>query len=732
MADNALTHFRNPRLEAAKEDFAPFPVIKELEPRRVFERYHRPADPLMGTAELEDLAEKLGGAETLGDAAVTAAGIATGVFQGRNARRASKAADAPPKRIEPPEGGSHGRPLPGNEKIPRELREGVKAKPVKSEIMPELNDGFYLEGEKFLLNTPMKQGAERVWRKEMGRAGVKPVEMQALKMDEFFKANPEATKDQLLEHYKANKPRVRESTYGNVPYPAWGDKLQEFTENVSHRIPGISADTRFNLAGIGEELALRSQGRKAKKMGVAGESKYRNWSLDKPDYGDGPHPVKPKTNETYKEHVRSLAPSGRHAEINKRIEEIGNELNSSFERETPRLSSEAMNALHSERSRLQEERTRDFPAENYREAHFSEAPGYLYHHRGAVQKDEKGRKAYNMDELQATGAQKIRDAGPRDEAAIRALDERGNAAKEAQRAAWEEGRAFLEGPAGAPRRAILDPEDRYIPSSHQGMSSILSSMSHHSDLSREQKAQALALSKKIDDAQRAYNLVHAEARNAENQVPGHPITNSMDQVSLTGIRDVIKKAVDSGVEGITITPGDVQNKRYGLSAHVDSLEYDPGNQQLIGYKGDRGTLRKHISPDELPAYVGQDVAKKLLAQELDAHGRHHLAIAGTEIGGKGMREYYDERYPNTMEKELRRIHKQGGVRDEDYPAREQTRIRKHGTKDQYHELPFNRFALTPEVRERVKKGLPLFTAAGLITPQVFNSLTQPPDDEDRR
>lgn len=730
MADNALTRFRDPRFEDSKEDFSgPFPTIEPVkqEPRRVFERYHRPGDPLMGTAELEKLAQDLGGAETLGDAAITAAGLATGIVQGRNARRASKAADAPPKSIVPPEGGSHGKPLPGNEKIPRELREGVKAKPAKEEKYPELDDGFYLEGEKFLLNTPMKQGAERVWRKEMGRGGVKPIEMQALGMDDFFKANPEPTKDQLLEHYKANKPRTKETTYRDIPEPAWIRHINSAIDMLPNNdAPGYGLQDRARdwIHEKLEPVAKWDMERRKAKNSSDGETRYQNWSLDKPNEVDRweasqGREVYSEANPTYKEHVRSLAPPPRLKEVDSRIKEIVAKVNMSQADEVLK-SREEWGHLKQERD------SPEYAAYNYQEDHFPNVPGYLYHHRGAVQKDEKGRKTYNMDELQATGAQKIRDAGPRDEAAIKALNERKTAAVDAQRDAFNEGYDFVKTNAAVP-----GVRQDYLPDSHQGMSSLLGSLSHHSDLTREQKAQALALSKKIDDAQHAYNLVQSEARNAENTVPGHPITNSMDQVSLTGIRDVIKEAAKSGVEGITITPGDVQNKRYGLSRYVDRLVYFPEEGVLAGHKDGQHTFSKYVPKEQLADYIGKDAAQRLLATEPGDGGKggrkyHDLDLGNMEIGGKGMREYYDERYPNTMEKELRRLHGK-----QDYPGRESVKTQKHGAKGQYHELPFNYFPLTPEIKEQVKKGLPLFTAAGLITPQVFNALTQP-DDEDRR
>jgi len=152
------------------------------------------------------------------------------------------------------------------------------------------------------------------------------------------------------------------------------------------------------------------------------------------------------------------------------------------------------------------------------------------------------------------------------------------------------------------------------------------------------------------------------------------------------------------------------------------------------------------SLDALPNLIGKDAAKSLVDQPLtDTASGSARVLAGQDlsVGGEGLKQFYDRTLPNTLNK----LVKQDGVkvgqsdligktpsktqiasvndreellrlRNEIYDGNDTSAVH-----DRYNEL-LNKYRpkprtdtvhsidITPEMRERVKKGLPLFATGG--------------------
>lgn len=357
---------------------------------------------------------------------------------------------------------------------------------------------------------------------------------------------------------------------------------------------------------------------------------------------------------------------------------------------------------------------------DFRQGHFSE-PNVIAHARTSIQKDAQGRPVFLVDELQSDWGQKLRDGGARDEAKIAELAQRHvDASKQIDALRAE-------------RREKAD---------------------FHGNLPADQQH----IDQRIKAQEDAARLVFAELETAKAATPGHPLVNTTDQWTTTAIRRLLQQAAESKAEGIALTPGQLQNERFNLSRHAQGLRYDPESQTLHylprGSEAWNITGGSRIPPAELPSYIGKEMSERLLASPVErwepgygggalvreGKGSHTLRLDDSvEIGGHGMRYAYDQMYPKTLEKQLRKL-------DPEYPGRRETVLLndrdpkahwsewpdypKDRAEPQVHydregnAAPFHYFPLTPRVRDEIAKGLPLFGAGAVAAPTLIDLLQE--------
>ena len=123
------------------------------------------------------------------------------------------------------------------------------------------------------------------------------------------------------------------------------------------------------------------------------------------------------------------------------------------------------------------------------------------------------------------------------------------------------------------------------------------------------------------------------------------------------MKRMIRYAAENGFKKLAWTTGAQQNERYSLSKHVDeitlraSASYDK-MYSLYGYKDGARVFDKHDVPEaEVRDYVGKELAEKLLAQPTGEGREGRVRVDKTvEIGGSGMKGFYDQILPSFMEK----------------------------------------------------------------------------------
>jgi len=191
-------------------------------------------------------------------------------------------------------------------------------------------------------------------------------------------------------------------------------------------------------------------------------------------------------------------------------------------------------------------------------------------------------------------------------------------------------------------------------------------------------------------------------RNGED-VPDHPLINNTNTWTDLLLKRVLREAARRGYKRIAWTPGQEQAERYDLSQQIHQLNYDPEDKVLSYYHKDRGwdDLPYRVNPDEIQKYVGKEIAKNLLSQPPSPlNGSHSLEI-NAQVGGEGMRAYYDKIVPARMTE----ITKKLGAPVKVEPYKINTR---------YGEKTLHSIVVTPELKSAVLKGMPVYKDGGNV------------------
>jgi hypothetical protein len=201
-------------------------------------------------------------------------------------------------------------------------------------------------------------------------------------------------------------------------------------------------------------------------------------------------------------------------------------------------------------------------------------------------------------------------------------------------------------------------------------------------------------------------------RSTGEGVPDAPFKDTWHQLAL---KRALKEAVDKGYDRIGLTTGKQQAERYDLSKQISKVYYSPPDSKQANKYGtvfkafdSRGNeiINKSVTPEELPGIVGKEVAQKLLNAESNSMGVKALEGVDLQVGGEGMKKYYDEIYPAFLEKQGKKYGAKVG----------ETRIKTGrgvpgGETVRYLDI-------TPEMRKAIKEGQPIAS----ITNHLANAM----------
>jgi hypothetical protein len=569
--------------------------------------------------------------------------------------------------------------------------------------------------------------------------GVKEAEIKTLGLDKYLSGKKQITRDEIVGFIEEGRTRINEAVYAGdepsapqiseVGRPRRSDEdenviihdYQEETTGLSYEVyvdkeaGNVSVRTEggdwleigrpLNRQSLDDAISAiykHTQGlmRENAPANVKGSTRWEDYALD-------------GSNPTYAETVLSLADEAEESRL--RYDQYDKALRDKYllpksvlwtdvvgtGRITPEEEAKIADLLRKAADKAAEQEA------GFTSGHWPGIRNILAHVRHSIQTAIiNGKKVlvFLIDELQSDWGQKLRDGGVRDEAKIAELHNRLNEAI----AAREEAHAVFK--------------------------EALQKESDHALFDRLQAAHDAAKSKA--------DLLAAELHTATAATPGHPMVNTTDQWVTTAMRRAIRMAVESGAEGIAITPGKLQAERFGLSQYVNRIDVHlPGSEDYTVAKGERlmalhgnreglqmevrvaddGTIisangRDGLEGKQLAELLGKERAERLLAiKQTESIG---ISGSALDLGGEGMRAVYDNIYPRTLGKLLGKMDGEIKRGLTELKLHDGSTATREAARDSYNrpipgEQPeqFHYFPITDKVRKEVmEEGQPMFAA----------------------
>jgi hypothetical protein len=448
--------------------------------------------------------------------------------------------------------------------------------------------GFYSAVEQQALKIPRKQGTGESFLNDLLKGqDVKKYEIEAMGLDTYLKGKPNVTRQEVQDFIANNRVDVQERVLSGT-----GDKsrvFSEFNPAVDKFVvygEGSSIQGTFNTAEEANNYVKQ----------VNSQIPYGPSTYDKYQLAGG---------ENYRELVLTLPENM--SEYNKYVKTLRDKYGQGGFDNLP--------LTDIERARLD----KFYAAEEldpYKSSHFSDIKNPLAHLRVNDRIDAEGKKMLLIEEVQSDWHQAGRERGygPKIERIVEAYYE----TKDGQRV-----------PIG------------YGKTKEEAEANIDVGWKNQVDIKYE-----------------------TSDRKVGEGVPDAPFKDTWYQLAL---KRAIKEAVDKGYDRIGLTTGKQQAARYDLSKQVDELNYkrnDDGTYQLSAQANGRGNmLGETVSEEKLSDYVGKEVAEKIIKNEgFDRNfgGTGSVSqpkdiwkgLSGLDlkVGGEGMKKYYDEIYPNFLNK----------------------------------------------------------------------------------
>lgn len=147
----------------------------------------------------------------------------------------------------------------------------------------------------------------------------------------------------------------------------------------------------------------------------------------------------------------------------------------------------------------------------------------------------------------------------------------------------------------------------------------------------------------------------------EYGVPDAPFKTTWHELAM---KRAIQLAAEGGYDRVAFTTGKTQAERYDLSKEISRITYTEAGVLRAYDKSDNMVLSKKLeSPDQIEDYIGKEPAKKLLEKEvgkvnvdkkytgpgMEFDGRE-LSGVDLQIGGEGMKGFYDQILPKFLDK----------------------------------------------------------------------------------
>jgi hypothetical protein len=533
---------------------------------------------------------------------------------------------------------------------------------------PVSDIGFYSATEQAALNLGRNKGTGQSFINDLMKApDVKKEELAYTGLDDFLRDKPNVTKQEVQDFLANNRVDVQEVTYGKQDFSKLPDtQLQD--EYV--RVRGYKPVDNYGDAMSREEIISELSGAMGTdltqygKYQLAGGENYREILLTLPEAKPSPLIEIQKQNrrlEMTREIQDDFAMSGdveRAAKLKAKADAIEESIKELEKLPIPKQT------------------------ENYQSSHFDQ-PNILAHMRVNDRVDADGKKMLLVEEIQSDWHQAGREKGYND--------------PKAQNQAQQQITALKE--------------------EHKRLGKL--------------KEQAKTEEEKNAISQQRFDLMNQAqelAKTGQTGIPDAPFKDTWYQLAL---KRLTKYAAENGYERIGLTTGKQQAGRYKLSNEVDeinvigrtnmatgeksksvALDMKSGQSLRIGVNNDG--IVDNVSDESIKNFMGKNLSEvvgKDIAKEIMLNNKKTISGEGLDIGGEGMKKYYDEIYPKFLDKYGKKYGASVGETQitTDY-ARDASGIpAQRPSKETIRYLD-----ITPQMKEGTSKGQPLFAATPLL------------------
>lgn len=302
----------------------------------------------------------------------------------------------------------------------------------------------------------------------------------------------------------------------------------------------------------------------------------------------------------------------------------------------------------------------------YYSDHFPEIKNYLAHVRMKDYDLPGNEKGLLTDELQSDRAQEGRKIGFADKARDEARMQEINASIEQNRSQRAELQAQIN-------KAYEERVRKNAASSGHDPEELLRLAENR--LTMEQKARnagAYDLYQQLFDLGKEHALLREEANKIGRAMQPAPYMMDTHHWTDLTLKRALKEAVEGGYDRLMITPGAEHADRYNMRKQLNSIMWSPDTNKLvaIGTNGMK-VIDREVPKEKLGSYIGKELADRLIQTEPVVAGNaaiHTLSEEGLEIGGEGMKGFYDKTVLRRLEKLLRKYDKNAKIEPYDLPT----------------------------------------------------------------
>jgi len=513
---------------------------------------------------------------------------------------------------------------------------------------------------------------------------------RALVLGEDWAARPSVTREEIAAHFKERMPQIEESVSG-TPRPEQIKALRD----------------EYARAEYGEDFS-----------GLASEYKRRidDLIMDR--------------RSTTKFQQYTLPGGENYREVRLKLPENSAKIDNIYEQMSPFYS--IPNGTSSSEFQALKAQLYDAQTSGFTSPHWDD-PNVLAHLRMADRTGPNGEKILHVEEIQSDWGQKGKKEGFKNPQVEARQAEIENALNQLRQEKIDSGmaleRKFKEDTQefNAEYKRMMKPAEDALLSS-KGSTSDIKAYNAASDQVMGQIGHLLAPHEKARDVaqfaiQKEFSAKMAPLQQEYSALPKVGSTSPAPYVTNTtawtdlALKRALKEAAEGGYDKLVWTPGAEQAKRYSLINHVDSLTLDRSSRGflLTGNRDGAPIVDKRLSsPQELEALVGKETAEKLLSNLEAAPNKGgvkttHLSGTDLELGGEGMKGYYDKIIPNQFRKLVKKLdpNVKVGPTDVMLPP-------KGGIGHNNPPLEAPGITITPKMREAIMKGLPAHKRGGKV------------------